>query len=153
MNCKKCGLETSTGNTYSFRYGKETGKKSWSSGNKQYTKTTYDVFGFNGAYICDVCLKKRRISQLLLYGIIGVILLGFGGWTAIEGGLWSGYSFLFQILILVVGGLLTVLGIASYFDAEGTGEDYAIALCKKEIQESYSFPLTFFNTAKYNELK
>lgn len=155
MKCESCGVDTQTGQRYTFYYGSLTG----ASTTGRLTVTNYRIAGRQDLFLCDTCVARHSEMNARKLGLILLVvplLIGLCFLSPIFLGL-EGYGFeqakpLMPILWLALLGPFVYLIRRSVWKrgTGGVGDSLAIKLRRPELKKA-GFD-SFFTREEYKRM-
>lgn len=156
--CEKCGQYE--GEAYSFNYGKEKSSTTSHIGHANIRTTKYEVAGTRDGAVCDNCIKRRRVTRLVVFGLMIVVGAGLAwwasGWDQFKDPERISEAVRLQMFTLGVAGLLGLIGLwgllPTVFVSKRTyAENMLIALKKDELRKQ-GFD-AFWNNKNFSKLR
>jgi hypothetical protein len=158
ITCEKCSQNEA--NVYSFHYGRKASQTTRQSGRATITTAKYDIAGEKHAAACNKCIRGRRLTRLVVFGVITAIAAVLALWAAS----WDQFAdptrisevVRHQMAIFAIAGILGLIGLWGLLPNLFTGrkthaENLIIALKKNELQRQ-GFD-TFWNNRNFSKLK
>jgi hypothetical protein len=156
--CEKC--DQHEGDVYSFSYGRKISHTITRVGmNTNVHTTKYNVAGEKYAAACDNCIRRRRITRLVVFGLMFAVGAGIALWTTT----WDNFHGPLDVrqmsqLQTVTGASAAIVGLIglwrllpNLFSSKIThAENLIIGLKKRELRK-LGFD-TFWNTKSYFKL-
>ena len=147
-SCEKCKKDSPNIDTYAFFYGqKGSSSKKW-SGSTKITTTNYTMNkNPENINLCRECVNKRRLSRILVYVFVDLVVLLIALRICLLP--WEGSGkFVLAVIFFLVFGVFNGVG-SCFFPLGYFGDKLAITVCKPRLKPlGYN---TFFTRKEYQD--